>query len=82
MVGLSQQRVQQITNNTDFGKICNEMQEHLKQGRDDAWRGKQWGVKVENLPQLEIGKARHKRGMAKAKLPEPKPSIDKNFRKR
>lgn len=37
VVGLSQQRIQQITNNVDFDKICNEIQRHLKQRRNETW---------------------------------------------
>ena len=47
MVGLSQNRVSEIIGNTDFGKIDTEMQEHLKQGRDEAWLAEHYGFTLQ-----------------------------------
>ncbi len=47
MVGLDQSVISRIMQNVDFDKTHNEMQAHLKQGRDDSWLAEHYGFDLQ-----------------------------------
>ena len=47
VAGMTQGRIAQIINNTDFGKINSEMQLHLKKGRDGSWLAEHYGFTLQ-----------------------------------